>query len=125
MHGNIINQLKENLFEANIMKDGFVERIYEANTSGLLMLSIPYDKGWQVEVNGEKVDYRKVWDSMSAIPIEAGKSEILLEYKTPFLKPGVFCLILETMFLMFLGLYFTKGNILKLEDSWLAFENAN
>jgi uncharacterized membrane protein YfhO len=47
---------------------------------GLLFTTIPYDKGWRIEVNGKKIEGIKVLDSLLGIPIEEGANEISMKF---------------------------------------------
>lgn len=60
----------------------------------LLITSIPYDKGWSVFVNGEKVQAEKVLDSFIAIDLKNGNSIVEFRYLSPGLKIGAFISII-------------------------------
>ncbi|MBN1624664.1 MAG: YfhO family protein, partial [Clostridia bacterium] len=47
---------------------------------GLLFTTIPYDKGWRIEVNGKRTEGLKVLDSLLGIPIETGDNKISLRF---------------------------------------------
>lgn len=49
-------------------------------SSDMLVMSIPYDKGWTVKVDGYKVDTKKVLDVLMAIDITPGKHIIEMTY---------------------------------------------
>lgn len=55
---------------------------------GMLQFSIPYSDGWKAWVDGAPA---KLWKSNAmymALPLEAGDHEILLRYRTPWLREG-------------------------------------
>lgn len=70
-------------------KDTYIKGKVVTTKSGLLYTSIPYDKGWQVYVNGEKADVLKVGQSLIAVDLEKGIHEIEFEYEAPGLKTGL------------------------------------
>ena len=51
-------------------------------------MSIPYDDGWTVKVNGEVVKPDTVADCLMAIPVHPGENNIELSYCSPLLKEG-------------------------------------
>lgn len=51
-----------------------------------LKLAIPYERGWQAQVNGQKVEVLRADFAFMAIPIVAGENDVLLTYRPPFFK---------------------------------------
>ena len=69
--------------------DGHIAGTYRADDDGLLLLTVPYDKGWTVMVNGERAEAREAFGgAMTAVPVEAGESEVELSYMSPGFLPG-------------------------------------
>lgn len=60
-----------------------------------LFLSVPYSKGWRAIVNGEETEIIRADYGFSAIRLEKGKNEVLLEYTTPGLILGLVISILS------------------------------
>lgn len=52
----------------------------EAEESGLLFTSIPYDEGWTVSIDGQKVTPRKVFEAFLAVDIPAGSHQVTMTY---------------------------------------------
>lgn len=60
------------------------------DTDELVFFSVPYEKNaFTATVNGEPVDVEKVDCGLMAIPVPAGKADIVVTYHTPGLKEGV------------------------------------
>ena len=57
-------------------------------TASPLLLSIPYDNGWNAFVDGRKVKIHKVVDNLMAIDMKAGQHKVVLNYQVPGLKVG-------------------------------------
>ncbi len=81
----ILNKHYEKLSskEADISK--IDNRTYKANINieneeEYMMLTIPYENGWNVKVDGEKAEYIEVLDTLIAIKLHKGQHEIVLEY---------------------------------------------
>ena len=58
---------------------------------GMLLLTVPYAKGWKAYVDGKETTLYQANIKYSALELEAGEHEIKLEYKTPFLREGMIC----------------------------------
>lgn len=66
-----------------------VEGSVYAETEGSLLLSIPYDKGWTVKVDGEKTEAYAWKDAFMAIELLPGDHEISLRYCPVGFVPGL------------------------------------
>ena len=58
-------------------------------TDQSLYVAIPYDKGWTVKRNGEKIFTELIGNCMYSIPLVDGDNEIIMEYHVPYLKLGI------------------------------------
>ena len=57
--------------------------------TSLLFLSIPFDKGWELLVDGEKQELELVNFGFMGTILEKGRHEIDLKFTPPFLKEGI------------------------------------
>lgn len=55
----------------------------------LVFFSVPYDEGWSATVDGKPVQIEKVNVGFMAVPVEAGRSVIRFNYRTPGLDVGI------------------------------------
>ena len=46
----------------------------------LLFFTLPYDKGWRIRVDGERVDAVEVFDVFMGVPLSAGSHTITMEF---------------------------------------------
>lgn len=70
--------------------DGNVSGSYAAADDGWLLLSMPYDEGWTVRVNGETVKGRPAFGGgMMAVPVQKGDNELRMSYVSPCLFEGL------------------------------------
>lgn len=59
-----------------------------------LFLSVPYNKNWQVNVNGKNVLVDRFANSLMSIPLENGKNRVVLKYTNPtFMWGGLLTLL--------------------------------
>ena len=62
----------------------------------LLVLTIPYDTGWHITLDGETVQAREVQGCLTAIPVTAGEHTLAMRYRPPGLLPGA-CISLAAL----------------------------
>lgn len=80
----IISELKASEFVPTIFEDGKVEGDYTAESDCNLLLSVPYDNGWSVTINGAATELTPAADKgMSCLSVRKGANRILMTYKTP------------------------------------------
>lgn len=84
-----IKKIQSTGFEPIKVQDRYILGEYTSNKKETIMLSIPYDPGWTIELNGKKIPYKEILNSMIAIDIPDGKSVIQLKYTPPFLHMSV------------------------------------
>ncbi|WP_333645876.1 YfhO family protein [Lacrimispora sp.] len=84
VHG-ILNTSPLNLTEQT---DTRIWGTVEAERAGLLFLSIPYDKGWTILVDGKEAEPYKIFDTFLSVHVSSGFHEISLQYMPEGLKTG-------------------------------------
>lgn len=57
--------------------------------AGKVMLSVPYEKGWHVMVNGTEIEPELFGNCFMMIPLEVGEYDIALEYESQGFKVGL------------------------------------
>lgn len=84
-----IEQLRSGQFSPITFEDGHVSGTYRAGEATGLILSIPYDKGWKVTVDGTAVELSPAYGGgMSLIEVPTGEHEIEMTYRSPGLGVG-------------------------------------
>ena len=84
-----VSQILSGARTANLtVKDGTITGTANAEQGDTLFLSIPYDRGFTVEVNGEKQEYTRVFDAFIAVGLDAGENEIAITYLPPGMRTG-------------------------------------
>ncbi len=72
--------LADEQFEITEFSDTDIKGNINAQNSGVLYFSIPYEKGWSVYVDGKKTDTVAVAEAMLGVNVSAGQHEIRLKY---------------------------------------------
>lgn len=99
--GEMIGNLKNDAGEVVYKKDGKVELKYDCADKNTLLITLPYDEGWKVSVNGKAGEIYQAADSLMAVDVEQGENTIVLEYKVQGLKSGIAISIIGiTLFLV-------------------------
>ena len=77
-----INELKKNEFNiTKYNKDNYIEGNIDVNNDkNVLLLTIPYDKGWSIYVDDNKVNYDICFDSFICLDLDKGKHNIKMNY---------------------------------------------
>lgn len=101
-------KLKEN--ELNIIekKDTYIKAIVDVSANKTLFTSIPYEKEWNVYVDGKKVDKFKLLDTFIGIDLKEGKHTVEFKYKDDTILIGS---IISFNGLVLLVIYTMKRNI--------------
>lgn len=82
-------KLDDELLEVTDYSDTKIEGTIQAQEDGFLLTSIPYEKGWSVEVDGEKREPQTLCDTFLAVPLKAGTHEVRFTYMPDGLIPGI------------------------------------
>ena len=84
-----IRQLSENVLEDVVMSDNLITGNITVDEDKLLVLSMPYQKGWTAYVDGKEVDILKANYMYMGLSLKEGSHEIELRYERPGLKLAV------------------------------------
>lgn len=102
----IINELKTSEFIPTIFEDGRIEGEYTAKDDGNLLLSVPYDEGWNVTVNGTAAELTPAADKgLSSLNLQKGANRIVMIYKTPGALAGLAVSLATAIALVAAGLF--------------------
>lgn len=80
--------LADEQLEIDSFSDTKIKGRVTAGEDGILFLSMPYEKGWRVYVDGEKAETCKVLGAMLGAQVPAGEHDIRIEYTPEGLVPG-------------------------------------
>lgn len=102
----IINELKMSEFVPTVFEDGRIEGEYTAKDDGNLLLSVPYDEGWNVTVNGTDTELTPAADKgLSSLNMQKGANRIVMTYKTPGALAGLAVSLATAAALVAAGLF--------------------
>lgn len=78
----------------------------ETEEEGYLVLSIPYEPGWTILVDGVETEYEEFAGTMLAVPLTRGNHVVEMHYKIYGTGTGLCCSIVS--FVLFLAVYGRK-----------------
>lgn len=104
-----VSALSENALDHIKQGKNLIEGDITLNKKGILLLSIPYSKGWNAYVDGIKSVPLEANVMYMALPLDAGSHHIVLKYATPYLRLGFFISLAAFIILMGIIIHNNRG----------------
>ncbi|MCH5275875.1 MAG: YfhO family protein [Lachnospiraceae bacterium] len=73
----------------SVKKNGTVRLSVKAESSGMLLTTIPAEDGWMIYVDGQQAECSSWLDTFLAVPLTAGTHTVVFRYVAPGLIPGI------------------------------------
>lgn len=105
-------KLQANAADADI-SDGHVSCSVNAEAGERLYLSVPYEDGWSIKVNGKDADYELVGGCMISVALEEGENTVTLDFSVPGLGPGIALTVIAALFTAALAFADARGKRLR------------
>lgn len=86
----VYEELNRSTFKLTDFRDTFVKGTINVAEDGLLYTSIPFDKGWTVNVDGKEVKTHAFKDALLSVSLTKGEHEISFSYTPEGLNQGFF-----------------------------------
>ena len=83
----------------------------DVKEDGYMMLTIPYDKGFNIKVDDKIVDYELIDNAFIGFKISAGEHDINIEYKSPLKNISLILSIVGLISLVFVSVIESKRTI--------------
>lgn len=106
------NSLKSGQIEYTSFSDTKIEGTFTAEKNEVLFTSIPYDKGWNIFIDGKKASddqIIKISDALLGVKVSSGEHSITFEYSIPGMNIAVIISIIFTVLLALLYLLKKKN----------------
>lgn len=84
-----INTLKKDSLDLTSFSETNIKGKVNASANEVLYLSIPYDKGWHLKVDGNDQKFIKLDAGMSGVLLNKGMHQIELNYELPYFYKGL------------------------------------
>lgn len=108
-----IDYLKQSELNIEEIKDGYLKGNINVTNGKRIFMSIPYECGWTVYVDGIKTNYYSLYDTFIGFDMDKGYHEIEMIYNTPGLKIGIIISSLSLAgFIMYMVFIYKKKTII-------------
>ena len=104
---NAIKIVKDNSIKLEQFRDTFLQGTVYVNNAGVLLTTIPYQKGWSVRVDGKEVITYAIDNGFLAFDVDEGKHSIQMNYMTPFFLIGAGITLISILAIL-IGIIFFK-----------------
>lgn len=108
---NRLQQLKSQAMQVTSYDSRSIAGTIQVKQSGMMFLSIPYDKGWKVMVDGKDSKPVKLNDAFLGINLPQGQHSIQLKYTSPGFMIGVIISLCSFILTAFAG-WWAKRKVL-------------
>ncbi len=82
--------ISKDLMEVTDYGDNYIKGTVKVSESGVLVTSIPYEKGWRMKVDGQRYKINDlIGDVFISVPLQEGIHEIELKFRPPGLIEGI------------------------------------
>lgn len=99
-----IKKLGQSPFTVEEVKSDGLAGTVEAMGEGILLLSVPYDTGWLVRVDGVQTEAESFGEALLAVPLSQGMHRVEIRYMIKGWKEGAFVSALSViLFWLFYG----------------------
>ena len=100
------NILNDNALNISEFRNNKIKGTVKASANATLICSIPYDKGWNVYIDGKKAETTDIYGALISISVPAGEHTITLKYTPVNLILG--CIITILCIIILIGIYYFK-----------------
>ena len=107
----VTKKMQENKVNNLEMKNGRVCINTNVGVSKNVFISIPYDEGWKIKVNGIEIEPDLLADCFYSIHVEAGYNEIIMEYKILYKSEGIIVSIIGVFGIVFMEIIIKRNRI--------------
>ncbi len=88
----------------------------QTDEAGILLLTIPYDEGWEITVDGEKTEAHVIGGALTGVSLDAGTHEIEMKFTPPGLWAGSMISLICAL------LYMISGALEKRYPKWFTYK---
>ncbi len=101
---SVTDALGKNGLNVTSFTDTSIEGTLTSSINGCMLLTIPYDKGWSVYIDGKKVNTYAVKDAFIGVDVTAGTYDVKIEYTPVGLHAGIIISAISVILIALLGL---------------------
>ena len=83
------DRLNRQTMQTETFTSNQISGVIDVLEEGNLLLSIPNEAGWSIEVDGEKRESKGFFGAFLEVPLEKGRHHVRLSYRTPGILTGM------------------------------------
>lgn len=89
MADQYLQERKKSQFNCKDFMPNYISGTVNSEEDSILYFSIPYDKGWNIYIDGEKADLLQVNYGFIGAYLKAGEHDVVLDYQVPYLRISI------------------------------------
>ncbi len=105
--GKLVDTLSAEHLQLEQFSQNYIKGKIKVNTNKLLYLSIPYDAGWHIQLNGQNIQAFRINGGMTGIFLPKGEYTLTLEFHLPYASKGLI-MSFAGLLVLILGFTFRK-----------------
>lgn len=107
---------KSSEFECTSFSSNNISGTVNSEKDAVLYFSIPYDKGWNIYIDGEKAELFKVNYGFIGAYVEAGEHDIVLKYQIPYMTISIIISIIGIVAIVIWCVYWQRREKRQVND---------
>lgn len=108
MADQYLQERKNSQFNCTNFSSNHISGTVNNGENSILYFSIPYDKGWNVYIDGEKAELLKVNYGFIGAYMKAGEHDIVLKYQIPYMTISIIISIIGIVAIVVWCIYWKK-----------------
>ena len=105
-----INSLKDQQWQLTRAGGRVLEGNITAEENQIMLTSVPYEPGWTVWVDGQKVEHKEMFKAMIGVDLTPGTHTVKMKFTPKGLSLGIFLFIIGILGLAVFWIYDSKNN---------------
>ena len=122
---NAYSTLADEQLEIKEFSDTKIRGRINAAEDGVMFLSIPYEKGWSVYIDGEKAETYKLLQAMTGVKVGSGSHDIVIKYTPEGFVLGVTATVVSLGLILLIMVYERQRRIRRRRNAMNSFNMPN
>lgn len=101
----VIDKLSESQLTDVVVKGNKVSGNINAAKDGTLLLTVPYDEGWSIKVDGKETEYFPIGKALTGLQVEAGTHTVKMKFTPPGLPLGLILTVICAVLYVLAGIW--------------------
>lgn len=98
-----VTMLSQDKTDLRKITSSHLEGTFTASQDRILFFTIPYDRGWTIKIDGQKVPVLSIFDTFMGVAAPEGEHRVDLRYVPVGLVPGAVISVISVLAALFIG----------------------